>query len=199
MAPRAGLDQAAVVQAAAKLADTEGWENISLATLASQLGVRTPTLYHYVDGLPGLRRELALYGLHELTKQMGRAVMGKAGDDAVIALVEAYRAFAHEHPGLYAATARAVPQEDKELQAASQETLDVALRALSAYQLSQEEALHAIRMLRSFVHGSVTLEAIGGFGLPLEVDETFRRLVSMFIHYLHNADKILSVNGEQHS
>src|SRR5689334_8815206 len=101
MAPRAGLDLATVLQAAAKLADTEGWENISLATLAAQLGVRTPTLYHYVkDGLPGLRRELALYGLHELTKQLGRAVMGKAGDDAVIALAEAYRSFSHDHPGL---------------------------------------------------------------------------------------------------
>lgn len=186
MAPRAGLDLATVVQAAAELADTEGWENISLATLAAQLGVRTPTLYHYVEGLPGLRKELALYGLHELTKQLGRAVMGKAGDDAVVALAEAYRSFSHDHPGLYAATARAAPQEDSELQAASWEALDVALRALSAYHLSQEEAFHAIRMLRSFVHGCVALEAIGGFGMPLEVDETFRRLVSMFIHYLHS-------------
>jgi AcrR family transcriptional regulator len=188
MAPRAGLDQAAVVQAAAKLVDEDGWENISLAPLAARLGVRTPTLYHYVDGLPGLRRELSRYGLHELTKWLGRAVMGKAGDDAVIALANTYRDFAHEHPGLYAATARAVPQDDEELQEVSGEALDVAVRALNAYHLSQDEAYHAIRMLRSFVHGCVTLETIGGFGMPLEVDETFRRLVAMFIHYLHQSD-----------
>jgi AcrR family transcriptional regulator len=189
MAARAGLDQAIVVQAAAKLADTEGWENISLATLATQLGVRTPTLYHYVEGLPGLRRELALYGLRESTKRLGRAVMGKAGDEAVIALAEAYRAFAHEHPGLYEATTRAASPDDDKLQAASWEVLDVALRALSSYKLSQEDAFHAIRMLRSFVHGCVTLEAVGGFGMPLEVDETFRRLIAMYLQYLHAPDK----------
>ena len=189
MAARAGLDQAIVVQAAAKLADTEGWENISLAMLATQLGVRTPTLYHYVEGLPGLRRELALYGLHESAKRLGRAVMGKAGDEAVIALADAYRAFAHEHPGLYEATTRAASPDDKELDAASWEVLDIALRALSSYKLSQEDAFHAIRMLRSFVHGCVTLEAVGGFGMPLEVDETFRRLIAMYLQYLHAPGK----------
>jgi len=190
MAARAGLDKAIVVQAAAKLADQEGLGNISLATLAAQLGVRTPTLYHYVDGLPGLRRELTLYGLQEAAKRLGRAVMGKAGDEAVIALANAYRDFAHEHPGLYEATTRAVSPDDKELDAASWELLDIVLRTLSAYKLSQEDALHAIRMLRSFVHGCVTLENIGGFGLPLEVDETFRRLTAMYIHYLHHSDEI---------
>jgi AcrR family transcriptional regulator len=190
MAARAGLDREMVVQAAAKLADKEGLENISLATLAAQLGVRTPTLYHYIkEGLPGLRRELALYGLRETAKRLGLAVMGKAGDEAVIALAEAYRAFAHERPGLYEATTRAAAPDDEELQAASWEVLDIALRALSAYKLSQEDGLHAIRMLRSFVHGCVALEASGGFGLPLEVDETFRRLIAMYIHYLHAPNK----------
>ncbi len=193
MAARAGLDQAIVVQAAAKLADQEGLEHISLATLAAQLGVRTPTLYHYVDGLPGLRRELILYGLREAAKRLGRAVMGKAGDEAVIALANAYRDYAHEHPGLYEATTRAVPPDDEELQTVNWEVLDIALRTLSAYKLSQEDALHAIRMLRSFVHGCVMLETVGGFGLPLEIDETFRRLIAMYIHYLHNKEEIITI------
>jgi AcrR family transcriptional regulator len=198
MAARAGLDREMVVQAAANMADKEGWENISLATLAAQLGVRTPTLYHYVkEGLSGLKRELALYGLREAAKRLGRAVMGKAGDEAVIALAEAYRTFAHERPGLYEATTHAASPDDEELQAASWEVLDIALRALSAYQLSQEDALHAIRMLRSFVHGCVTLEAAGGFGMPLEVDETFRRLIAMYIHYLHTPDETMAINLEQ--
>ena len=59
------------------------------------------------------------------------------------------------------------------------------ISALSAYALSAEDALHAVRMLRSIVHGFVSLENSGGFGLPLAVDETFRRLLASLLSY-HN-------------
>ena len=36
----------------------------------------------------------------------------------------------------------------------------------------------------SLVHGFATLEIAGGFGLPLDCDESFRRLVDMFIRGL---------------
>ncbi|MGB8644293.1 MAG: TetR-like C-terminal domain-containing protein [Anaerolineae bacterium] len=41
--------------------------------------------------------------------------------------------------------------------------------------------MHAVRALRSVVHGFATLEVAGGFGLPLDCDESFRRLVQMLI------------------
>ena len=50
--------------------------------------------------------------------------------------------------------------------------------------LRGEEGLHAVRGLRSVVHGFASLEVAGGFGLPLNLDESFRRLVEMFIHGL---------------
>lgn len=40
-------------------------------------------------------------------------------------------------------------------------------------------------MIRSIVHGCVSLELIGGFGLPQEVDETFRSLLAALLDYLH--------------
>lgn len=186
MATRAGLDRAAVIQAAATLADSAGLEEVTLAMLANHLGVRTPTLYHYVAGLDGLRRELALLGLHETSRRLGRAVMGKAGDDAIVALAEAYRAFAKERPGLYAATTRAPGPDDTEWQEAGAAVVDIVLCALDAYHLPQDEALHAVRAIRSIVHGLVSLENSDGFKLPLAVDETFRRLVRMLLDYLHH-------------
>jgi AcrR family transcriptional regulator len=189
MATRAGLDRAAVIQAAATLADSVGLEGITLAMLANHLGVRTPTLYHYVAGLDGLRRELALLGIHEAETRLGRAVMGKAGDDAVVALTSAYRAFAKERPGLYAATTYAPDPDDAEWQKAGAAVVDIVLRALAAYHMPQDEALHAVRAIRSIVHGLVSLENSGGFGLPLAVDETFRRLVRMLLDYLHHEQK----------
>ncbi len=55
------------------------------------------------------------------------------------------------------------------------------LRAvLESYGLRGDEATHAIRGLRSLLHGFVSLEAAGGFGLPLDLDESFTRLVRVF-------------------
>ena len=55
------------MEAAAALADEGGaGEELSLARLAERLGVRKPSLYNHVEGLSGLRRELALMALREL-------------------------------------------------------------------------------------------------------------------------------------
>lgn len=186
-ANRRGLDRAAVIRAAAELIDTMGLEEVTLTQLASHLNVRLPSLYNHIAGLPGLRRELALFGTQEIVKRMGRVVMGKAGDDAIITLAHAYRAFIKEHPGLYAATLRAAAPDDRELQAASQELLDIMLRALSFYGLQDEDALHAVRAIRSIIHGFATLENAGGFAIPIAPDETFRRLISMFLASINSA------------
>ena len=184
MATRVGLDHAMVVHAAAELADTQGLHEVTLATLAAKLGVRTPTLYHYVAGLSGLRRELALLGCRELTQRLGKVVMGKSGDEALRALAYTYREFVREHPGLYEATVQAANPDDRELVAAQTEVVEIAIRALSAYHLGDEDAIHAVRMLRSVVHGFATLEGSGGFGIPLDVNESFERLLGILLRGL---------------
>jgi AcrR family transcriptional regulator len=187
MAKRAGLNEERIVQAAAKLVDKQGPHELSMAALAAQLGVRAPTLYHHVaGGLAGVKRALTLLGLEEASHRLGRAVMGKAGDDAVVALAHALRDFAKERPGIYELVQQAPDPDDDEWQAAGREVVEIMLRAFSAYELSEEDTLHAVRMLRSVVQGCVSLENLGGFGLPLEIDETFRRLIVSQLDYLHN-------------
>lgn len=184
-ANRMGLDPKSVVRAAAELADSMGQEELTLTRLASHLNVRLPSLYNHIDGLPGLKRELALLGLQEMTKRMGQAVMGKAGDEAILSLAHTFRAFIKEHPGLYAATLRAPVPDDQEVQEVSQELINIILRALSSYGLKDDDAIHVVRALRSIVHGFATLENAGGFGIPIATDETFRRLVNMFLASLN--------------
>ena len=185
MALRAGLDQAVIMQTAVRLVDEHGLAQLTMATLAAQLNVRTPTLYHHFQGLAGVRRGLALLGLRQMGAALGHAVMGKAGDEAILALAYALRDFAHEHPGLYEATVRSPEGEDPEWQNAGREVVDIGIRAFSAYHLALDDALHAVRLLRSIVHGWVSLHSAGGFALPLDVDETFHRLLDVFLLYLH--------------
>jgi AcrR family transcriptional regulator len=184
MSPRVGLDRTAVVEAAAILADEVGFEGVTLARLAGRLSVRTPSLYNHVDGLDGLRRELALLGTRELGFRIGRAAVGKTADKAVVAIAHAYRAFVKERPGLYAATVRSYrlsDPTDSELQALEREIIGVVLDVFASYGLRGDDALHAVRGLRSVVHGFATLESAGGFGMPLEVDESFERLLRIFV------------------
>jgi AcrR family transcriptional regulator len=185
MGARAGLDRAAVVAAAARLADDEGAEAVSLARLAAVLGVRSPSLYNHVAGQEGLRRELALLGVKELTRRLSAAAVGKSRDAALFAIADAYRAFAKERPGVYATTLRAPDPGDEALQTASGELIAIIFAVLSGYGLSGDDALHATRALRSVAHGFVSLELASGFGLPLDLDESFRRLLRVFAAGLH--------------
>lgn len=185
MARSVGLTRERVVSVAAELADTRGLDQLALARVAARLGVRIPSLYNHVDGLAGLRRELALLGVRRLTDQLSRAAIGRAGDEAVVAIAGAYRAFVLAHPGLYAATIHAPDPDDAELHAASRATIEVVVAVLAHFRLGDEGTIHAVRGLRALVHGFATLEAAGGFGLPLDRDESFARLVRAFIAGLH--------------
>ena len=181
MPRRPGLDRAAVGRAAAVMADERGLAALSLADLAAQLGVRPPSLYNHIPSLAALQRDLAVLGVRELGARLARAAVGKAGDAAVIALAEAYRAFVRERPGLYAATQQAPASGDEEWQTEAAEVVAIVGATLGSYGLHGDDAIHAIRALRSLLHGFATLEAHGGFGLPLDLDESFRRLLDIFI------------------
>jgi AcrR family transcriptional regulator len=189
--PRAGLSRTAVVKAAGKLADEGGFENLSLADLAEHLGIRKPSLYNHVAGIGDLKRELALTGLRELGRSLSRAAAGKAGEDGLVALAEAYRDFVKRRPGLYGATVRSYrlsAPDNADLASAEEEAMEPVLAVLASCGIRDgEEAIHAARGIRSVAHGFATLEEAGGFGMLVDQDESFRRLVRAYASGLLSA------------
>jgi AcrR family transcriptional regulator len=179
--PRAGLDREAVIAAAAELADSrpDGLDAVTLTALADRLGIRTPSLYAHIDGLEDLRRQLGARGARQLTVAVVAATSGRAGRDALGSLAHAYREFAHAHPGTYAAMQRAPEPQYAEPATVARELVDAIAAALSGYGLSGDHAIHAIRVVRASLHGFVSLEQLGGFRIPISLDETFERLVTM--------------------
>lgn len=177
MPRRPGLNHESVVSAAIELVNQNGVEQLSLAALAQKLNVRSPSLYNHINGLDGLRRDMTLKGLQQLIQALQPAIMGRAGYDALVALCQAYRQFAREQPGLYALTLRSTELDDPELQAAGRAAVAVPLAVFQGYGLQGDAALHATRCLRSALHGFVSLEMGGGFGLDLELDESFDHLL----------------------
>jgi AcrR family transcriptional regulator len=181
MPARPGLDREKIVHAAAELLDEARGGDITLGQVARRLGVRTPSLYNHIAGQDALRRGLALAGIRELGERIGRAAIGKAGSDAILAIGHAYRAFAHERPGLYQATLRAPAPDDIDLLAAVDDVLSILRIVLEPYGLSDEDEIHVIRALRSLAHGFVSLELAGGFGIPVDLNESYQRLLDQFL------------------
>jgi AcrR family transcriptional regulator len=181
MPRRAGLDRASVVAAAVTLVNREGMAALSLKRLADTLSVQTPSLYNHVDGLPGLERELTLLSIRQLGDALAAAAIGKSGATAVAALLDAYRAFINANPGLVSYTVRPAAPEDTERVKAEVHIVHVAMAIVASFGLAGDDAIHAVRALRSAVHGFATLETAGGFGIPLDLDESFRRLVATVV------------------
>jgi len=184
---RPGLSPGMVLAEAARLADAKGFDQLSLAELAGQFHIKPPSLYNHIESLEALKRGLAMMALNELAESLGKAAIGRSKDDAVRNLAGAYREFVKKHPGLYQATQRAVGASDPDLNRAGDEVVDVCLAVLRGYGLDRRAALHALRGLRSAVHGFATLEAVGGFGIPLSIDESFGWLVECFVSGLNAA------------
>src|SRR6516165_3304719 len=101
MSPRIGLTLQKIVDTAAEIADTNGVQDVTLASLSQRLGIRSPSLYNHVKGLQDVRKNLGVYGIEKLHGALKDAVEGKSMDEAIHALGEAYVSFVRKHPGLY--------------------------------------------------------------------------------------------------
>lgn len=180
MSPRTGLTKTAVVQAAAKLINAEGPGALTLNRLAEKLGIRTPSLYNHVDGLPGLQKELAVMNARLLADRLNEAAVGKSGTELFMDVAQAFRDYVKEYPGLYLSTLRSSGTRavlDENLIREEDRALKIGLAVMASLGLQGEDAIHGLRAFRSMVHGFATLEVAGGFGLPQDCDESFRRLV----------------------
>jgi AcrR family transcriptional regulator len=187
--PRAGLSEGRVVEAAEQVADEVGLSRLTLTALAERLGVRQPSLYKHIASMDALQRSISIRAKGELADTLGRAAVGRSRGDAIVAMAAAYRGWAREHPGRYASTQRAPAPGDIDDEVASAAVVQVLTDVLAGYDLRGDDAIDAIRAIRSALHGFLTLEASGGFGLPVDINRSFDRLVSGLVTALGSWDR----------
>ena len=179
--PRAGLNTDRVVAEAAELADEAGPDHLTLAALAARLGVRQPSLYKHVASLDSLQQLIAQRAKVEFADVLGRVAIGRSRDDALVAMAYAWRAWARDHPGRYQIGQRAPAPGDAEHVAVADRVVAVMTAVMAGYGLAGDDAIDAVRAYRSALHGFVSLEAGGGFGMPFSVDRSFDRLVHALV------------------
>ncbi|MFF3259954.1 TetR/AcrR family transcriptional regulator [Streptomyces sp. NPDC002932] len=163
---RAGLTVERVTIAGAELADEVGLDRVTMSQVARRLGVKDASLYTHVRGLEDMRGRIALLAADEKTMRIAEATAGRAGRDALVAFADAWREYAHEHPGRYMATQTPI-EIDPELAAKApgpRRAVELTYGMLRGYGLAEPDLTDAVRLLRSTFHGFVALEAAGGFG-----------------------------------
>jgi AcrR family transcriptional regulator len=176
--PRAGLTGDDVVASAAGLADEIGFQGVTMGLLADRLGIRAPSLYKHVGGLADVQHRLATLAMTELGEVIRDAVAGRAGRDALAAMLTAVRAYVSACPGRYAATTGAeFTGPDDPLLAAATRVIGSIAAVLCGYGIAESEMNHAIRTVRSTMHGFALLEASRGFQWEGDPDESFEWMI----------------------
>ncbi|MFE6648867.1 WHG domain-containing protein [Nocardioides sp. NPDC057772] len=170
---RPGLNRAAVIAAAADLADELGFDAVTISVLARHLGVRSPTLYSHVTGATDLRTAVTAYVLDELADATSAALSAGESRDLLVAYADAIRDFARRSPGRYDATTRqripppleaeSAPPSTDDAITAGRRNAAIALAVVRSYGVVETSETYAVRLMSSLIHGYITLELAGTF------------------------------------
>lgn len=177
----ASLNTQTIVEAAAKLLETEGVDKLTLSMIARDLGVTQPALYKHIDGLDALWRELGLLERLELRNALAESCLGRSGPDAVRSVAHAWCSFASARPGLYRAAARTPVAGDAELEEAVASVAEVLELVLQGFPLDPDQTLYAARALRSALHGYASFELVTGNPAPYDPSDTLEHIVELFL------------------
>jgi AcrR family transcriptional regulator len=181
--PRAGLTTDAVVEVALALVDEKGADALSLAAVADRAGVAAPSLYKHVGSLAVLRDLIGVKVMGQASTAFRDAALGRSGDEAVEAVMRAYRAWVLANPGRYELMPLD-PLHREGMAEAGREVFAVFLAVMRGYGLDETATTHAIRRMRAAVHGFVDLEIGGGFGLPDDIETSYDQVIEMVLRSL---------------
>ncbi|PRX47028.1 TetR family transcriptional regulator [Prauserella shujinwangii] len=176
---RAGLSAERLTQAGAELADEVGFDQVTVSALARRFDVKAASLYSHLRNSQDLKVRIALFALAELADRAAAALAGRAGRDALTAFANVYRDYAREHPGRYAAAQLRLDPETAAASAGVRHA-EMVRAILRGYDVPEPDQTHAVRLLGSFFHGYVSLEANGGFSHSApEARESWARLLDI--------------------
>jgi AcrR family transcriptional regulator len=177
-----------VIDVAIDVLAKEGESALGINRVARELGVKPPSLYNHVRSGEDLRVQVAVRGWRLFAEAASHATASKRTPRSRLrALAGAYREFASNRPGLFAVmNTTQVPAANEAFARVSAELLDAFGAPLADLDVGAATRVHAIRAIRSFVHGFCQLQSVGQFALDASIDLSFERgvdaIVSGFVH-----------------
>lgn len=176
--PKKGQNQItreSVLDLAWDLIMEQGFAEFRLASLAENLGIRTPSLYNHIRDLEDVRREMKRRSLQILGDRLSlESLNPNQGRKRIPEFLNLYRSFAKSHPNMYPLTIEST-ESDLELKPLGDRILFLCMEVFG-FQSLDETAVHRIRILRSLLHGFIVLEEAGGFGRTESIEDSFQKI-----------------------
>ncbi|WP_375429184.1 TetR/AcrR family transcriptional regulator [uncultured Sphingomonas sp.] len=175
--PREGLKPELVTEAAATIVDDHGLAALTLARLATDLGVAAPSLYKHIGGIEDLILRVSTLAVRRLADVLTTAALGRSGRHALVSIATAHRRFAIEHAGLYALTQTALKIDSSAQRAEISRPVAIFDAVVRSYGVPDDLSVHAMRIVRAGLHGFADIETRGGFQMSHSIDESFLFLI----------------------
>jgi AcrR family transcriptional regulator len=186
---RKGLNCDIIMTAATELIEGKGHDHFSLNQLAKKLDVKPSSLYKHINGIEHINTTIGIRAIKAMIQSIENAIKNKITDEAIIALAIAYRTFAKENPELYKVILSLPMADNAILVESAPTTIEPIMTILRMYNLSEQQQMHWQRILRSIMHGFVSMESARFFSrFPAEKEETYCIAINGFIVALHNAE-----------
>jgi AcrR family transcriptional regulator len=93
--------RAQIISAARRIAEVEGWSNVTVRRLSDEISYSQPVLYAHFGSREGILAAVAVEGFQEIGLALEKARKRVNSEDAVESVANAYLAFAASSPALY--------------------------------------------------------------------------------------------------
>jgi len=151
--PRKNLNEEMIVDVAIKLIEETGYKEFTMRDLAARLDIKASSLYNHVYGIAEIKSAIGSRASKMLNTALAESVKGKERDEAVKAATRTYRAFAKEHPELYA-TIIEMPMNDENMPFSEcPYSLQPLANVIGDYNITKDTLINYFRSLMSAIHG----------------------------------------------
>jgi AcrR family transcriptional regulator len=185
MARRKGpsLNAQDVVAAAIRVLEANGPDAFGISRVATELKIKPASMYNHVASADALANAVALDGNRQIYAFLKAEIEGMTDPrEQLRSLAVSLRQWAPKNRGLYEHIARVEPNyADPDAAAILDGILSLFDQPLNVLGIADDQRVHAMRTIRSALHGFVILEASGQFQFQEAADDSFQWMVDGLI------------------
>ncbi|MDD7794256.1 TetR/AcrR family transcriptional regulator [Clostridium sp. 'White wine YQ'] len=175
------LTKEKIIEVSFSLADEIGLSKVTFPKIAEKLGIKYPSLYNHFTNMDDLKTKMTIYLLKKFNITLMQKLIGRSGEDAIREFANSYRDFALKNKTAYWLFTNIPETRDEEVINLANETKNIVHQILSYYVKDDELQVHKSRILRSLLHGFVTLHSVGYLQGPVSIEESFKIMIDDFI------------------
>jgi AcrR family transcriptional regulator len=171
------------VVAAIKVLEADGPDALGISRVAAELKIKPASMYNHVASAEALANAVALEGSNQILAALKTAVKDLIDPrEQLRSLAFSLKLWATTNKGLYEHMAWVEPNyADPDAVVLLDAILSLFDQPLEVMGIANDQRVHAMRSIRSALHGFVMLEASGQFQLQENAEDSFRWMVDGLI------------------